>query len=192
MAELEQELPVFSFDTVCSMDTIWGCANAAFPSVRHSWNILLYDFYTALFGVVALFVLRPLGIALLTFCALAALLALVFLFWRLIALGALKRRMRPIKAAGWQYLEASLAFYPDRVELELWNGKGLHVAIPYPQVTAILHSHELLLLKRGQDMVFAAGADLPDGLLAFLRKKCPQAKWKTFDRPSPGDGRRPM
>lgn len=79
-----------------------------------------------------------------------------------------------------QYLEASLAFYPDRVELDQWNGKGLHVTIPYARVTAVLLTEDLLLIQGGQDVAFAAQADLPQGLLAYLAAKCPKARRKGF------------
>lgn len=136
------EKPDFQLDSVCSLDSIQACS---IPVSRNSLTALLYDFYLALIGLVAYFVLRPLGIALLIFCALAALVALGLQIWRLI----LRRKLRPIRTAGWQYLEASLAFYPDRVELDQWNGKGLHVTIPYARVTAVLLTEDLLLIQGG-------------------------------------------
>lgn len=167
------ETPDFQLDSVCSLDSIQACS---IPVSRNSLTALLYDFYLALIGLVAYFVLRPLGIALLIFCALAALVALGLQIWRLI----LRRKLRPIRTAGWQYLEASLAFYPDRVELDQWNGKGLHVTIPYARVTTLLLTEDLLLIQGGQDVAFAARADLPQGLLAYLAAKCPKARRKGF------------
>lgn len=168
------ETPDFQLDTVCSLDSIQACS---IPVSRNSLTALLYDFYLALIGLVAYFVVRPLGIALLIFCALAALVALGLQIWRLI----LRRKLRPIRTAGWQYLEASLAFYPDRVELDQWNGKGLHVTIPYARVTTLLLTQDLLLIQGDhQDVAFAARADLPQGLLAYLAAKCPKARRKGF------------
>lgn len=167
------EKPDFQLDSVCSLDCIQACS---IPVSRNSLTALLYDFYLALISLVAYFVLRPLGIALLIFCALAALVALGLQIWRLICL----RKLRPIRTAGWQYLEASLAFYPDRVELDQWNGKGLHVTIPYARVTTLLLTQDLLLIQGGQDVAFAARADLPQGLLAYLAAKCPKARRKGF------------
>lgn len=134
---------------------------------RNSLTALLYDFYLALIGLVAYFVLRPLGIALLIFCALAALVALGLQIWRLI----LRRKLRPIRTAGWQYLEASLAFYPDRVELDQWNGKGLHVTIPYARVTTLLLTEDLLLIQGGRMWPSPPGPT------------CPRACWPIW-RPS--------
>lgn len=165
------ETPDFQLDTVCSLDSIQACS---IPVSRDSLTALLYDFYLALIGLVAYFVLRPLGIALLIFCALVA---LGLQIWRLI----LRRKLRPIRTAGWQYLEASLSFYPDRVELDQWNGKGLHVTIPYARVTTLLLTQDLLLIQGDhQDVAFAARADLPQGLLAYLAAKCPKARRKGF------------
>lgn len=82
------ETPDFQLDSVCSLDSIQACS---IPVSRNSLTALLYDFYLALIGLVAYFVLRPLGIALLIFCALAALVALGLQIWRLI----LRRKLRP-------------------------------------------------------------------------------------------------
>ena len=161
---MKMETPDFQLDTVCSLDSIQACS---IPVSRNSLTALLYDFYLALIGLVAYFVLRPLGIALLIFCALAALVALGLQIWRLI----LRRKLRPIRTAGWQYLEASLAFYPDRVELDQWNGKGLHVTIPYARVTAVLLTEDLLLIQGGRMWPSPPGPT------------CPRACWPIW-RPS--------
>lgn len=166
------ETPDFQFDTVCSLDSFHACI----PLSHGTKTALLYDFYLALIGLVAYFVVRPLGIALLAFCALVVLVALASQIWRLI----FRRKLRPIRAAGWQYLEASLAFYPDRLELDQWNGKGLHVTIPYARVTALLLIRDLLLIQGGQNVAFAAQTDLPEGLLDYLAAKCPKARRKGF------------
>lgn len=52
------EKPDFQLDSVCSLDSIQACS---IPVSRNSLTALLYDFYLALIGLVAYFVLRPPG-----------------------------------------------------------------------------------------------------------------------------------
>lgn len=52
------ETPDFQLNSVCSLDSIQACS---IPVSRNSLTALLYDFYLALIGLVAYFVLRPPG-----------------------------------------------------------------------------------------------------------------------------------